>query len=70
MDEPRGTESPAAETEAEAQSEATLMPWIFGAFGILVAAAFAAWLIFGAHANIRQPAAAAPISSPEARPRY
>ncbi len=62
MDEPTGLESPGVESEAEAQSEATLMPWIFGALGILLIAAFAAWLTFGERAHIRQPPAAAPVN--------
>lgn len=67
MDEPKGTESPAAESEAEAQSEATLMPWIFGALGLVLVALFVAWLTFGQRAHIRQPVAATP-AHPEARP--
>ena len=62
QDEPTGTESPAAETEAEAQNEATVMPWIFGAAGLLLIALFAAWLVFGQPGHIRQPPAAAPAN--------
>ncbi|HEY1427346.1 MAG TPA: hypothetical protein VGF50_11790 [Caulobacteraceae bacterium] len=53
------------ESEAEAQSEATIMPWIWGAIGLVVIAVFVAWAILGApHARIRQPPAAAPLSQP------
>ena len=31
--------------EAEAQREETLMPWIWGAIGLLLIAAFVAWMI-------------------------
>jgi hypothetical protein len=52
-------------SEAEAQSEETVMPWIWGGVGILVAALFVAWAIFGApQTQIRQPAAAAPPTKP------
>jgi hypothetical protein len=65
-DGPTGTESPTAETEAEAQRQATVMPWIFGAAGLLLIAVFIAWLTFGQRAHIREPAAAAP-SNPNVR---
>jgi hypothetical protein len=56
------------ETEAEAQSEATIMPWIWGAIGLVVIAIFVAWTIYGApHSHIRQPAAAAPLTKPPAQ---
>ncbi len=32
--------------EAEAQREATVMPWVWGAIGLLVVAAFAGWAVF------------------------
>ena len=57
-------ERPAA-GEAEAQSEETIMPWIWGAIGLLVIAVFVVWTIYGApHTHIRQPAAAAPLTRP------
>ena len=53
--------------EAEAQDEQTLMPWIWGGFGLLVIAAFVAFTIFTAGHHMREPAAAAPIMKPAAR---
>jgi hypothetical protein len=54
--------------EAEAQSEETIMPWIWGAIGLLLIAVFVAWTIFGApHSHIRQPPAAAPLIRPPAQ---
>jgi hypothetical protein len=32
--------------EAEAQREETVMPWIWGAIGVVVAALFLAWVIY------------------------
>jgi len=32
--------------EAEAQREETIMPWVWGAIGVIVAALFLAWVIF------------------------
>ena len=56
--------------EAEAQSEETIMPWIWGAIGLVVIAIFVAWAFLGApHTHIRQPAAAAPLTHPPAQ-RY
>lgn len=47
--------------EAEAEREETVMPWIWGGIGVLVIAAFVAWLIFfPALRHVRHPAAAAP----------
>ena len=55
----------AAVSEADAQSEETIMPWIWGLIGLVVIAVFVAWIIFGApHSHIRQPAAAAPLTKP------
>ena len=34
------------ESEAEAQREETVMPWFWGAIGVLVIAAFIAWAVF------------------------
>jgi hypothetical protein len=57
----------AEQTEAEAQSEDTIMPWIGGAIGLVLIAVFVAWVFFGApHSHIRQPAAAAPLTRPPA----
>ena len=56
------------ETEAEAQSEETVMPWIWGGIGLVVIAIFVAWTLYGApHSHIRQPAAAAPLTKPPAQ---
>ncbi len=53
------------QSEAEAQSDDTIMPWIWGGFGLLLIAVFVAWTIFGApHTHERQPAAAAPLTKP------
>jgi hypothetical protein len=53
------------ESEAEAQSEETIMPWIWGALGVLVVAAFIAWLIFLRPLHrMPEPPAAAPIDKP------
>ena len=55
-------------SEAEAQSEETIMPWLWGGAGLLLIAVFVAWTIFGApHSHIRQPAAAAPLTRPPAQ---
>jgi hypothetical protein len=57
-----------APSEAEEQSEATIMPWIWGGIGLLLIAAFVAWAFLGApHTNIRQPPAAAPLTQPPAQ---
>lgn len=54
--------------EAEAQSEATIMPWIWGAIGLVVIAIFVAWAFLGApHTHIRQPPAATPLAKPAAQ---
>jgi hypothetical protein len=51
--------------EAEAQSEQTIMPWIWGVVGLVLIAVFVVWAFVGApHTNIRQPAAAAPVTNP------
>ena len=55
----------AAQNEAEAESDDTIMPWIWGAIGLVLIAIFVAWTFFGApHTHIRQPAAAAPLTKP------
>jgi hypothetical protein len=51
--------------EAEAQSEATVMPWIWGALAILLIAAFAAWAIF---VKPVAPPPAAPLNPPAQAP--
>ena len=52
-------------TEAEAEREETVMPWIWGGIGVLVIAAFVIFLIFfPALRHIRHPAAAAPTEHP------
>ena len=53
------TENP-LKSDAEAQDEQTLMPWIWGGLGLLVIAVFVAWMIFGGGHHPREPAAAAP----------
>lgn len=56
------------EGEVEAQSEETIMPWIWGAIGLAVIAIFVAWAFLGApHTHIRQPPAAAPLTRPPAQ---
>jgi len=56
----------AAQSEVEAQSEETIMPWLWGGVGLVVIAIFVAWAFFGAP-HIRQPAAAAPLTKPPAQ---
>ena len=46
----------AAVSEADAQSEETIMPWIWGLIGLVVIAVFVAWIIFGAPAQPHPPA--------------
>jgi|HubBroStandDraft_6_1064221.scaffolds.fasta_scaffold2835636_1 hypothetical protein len=48
--------------EAQARDEATLMPWLWGAVGLLVIAVFVAWMLFGGGHRIREPAGAAPAT--------
>jgi hypothetical protein len=50
-------------SEAEAQDEQTLMPWIWGGLGLLVIAVFVAWIVFSDGHHIREPAAAAPFKT-------
>jgi hypothetical protein len=52
--------------EAEAQREETVMPWIWGGVGLVVIAAFVAWvLLFAPHGHVpRNPVAAAPTFKP------
>jgi hypothetical protein len=47
-------------SEAEAQDEQTLMPWIWGGLGLLLIAVFVAWVVFSGGHHLREPAAAAP----------
>ena len=46
--------------EAAAQDEQTIMPWVWGGFGLLVIAVFVACMIFSGGHRIREPAGAAP----------
>jgi hypothetical protein len=48
-------------SEAQAQDEQTLMPWIWGGFGLLVIAVFVSAMVFSGGHHPREPAAAAPI---------
>jgi hypothetical protein len=48
--------------EAEAQDEQTVMPWIWGGLGLLVIAAFIAWILFTGGHRTREPAGAAPTT--------
>ena len=55
------SDDPEVETEAEAQDEETVMPWIWGGIGLVVAAAFIALIVCWPMLHpIRHPAAAAP----------
>ena len=57
--------------EPDAQGEATIMPWIWGAIGLVVIALFVAWTIFAApQTHIRNPPAAAPLTKPPATQGY
>ena len=58
MDEPESAEP--LKSEAEAQDEQTLMPWIWGGLGLLVIAAFVAVVVFTDGHHVREPAGAAP----------
>jgi hypothetical protein len=53
-------------SEADAQDEATIMPWLWGACGLVLIAVFVAWVLAVAPRghSIRQPAAAAPLTRP------
>ena len=45
--------------------EATIMPWIWGAIGLVVIAIFVAWTFLDApQAPLRHPPAAAPLTKP------
>ena len=46
--------------EAEAQDEQTIMPWLWGAVGLLVIAAFVVWMLTSGGHRTREPAGAAP----------
>lgn len=55
--------------EADAQNEETIMPWIWGAIGLVVIAAFVAWVMLAAphEHHVREPAGAAPTLHPPAQ---
>jgi hypothetical protein len=56
---------PGAIGEAEAQRQATVTPWLWGGIGVLVIAAFVAWLVFWpAMKHPHEPPAAAPAINP------
>jgi hypothetical protein len=48
--------------DAQAQDEQTIMPWLWGAVGLLVIAAFVAWMLLSDGHRLREPSAAAPTS--------
>ena len=58
---------PGDREEAEAQRQATVMPWIWGGIGLLVIAAFIALLVFWPALRPREPPAAAPAIKPMAQ---
>jgi hypothetical protein len=47
-------------SEAQAQDEQTVMPWLWGGAGLLLIAAFVAWMLLSHGHRIREPAGAAP----------
>jgi len=53
-------------SEADAQSEETIMPWLWGACGLVLIAGFVAWvMVAGPHDHrLRQPPGAAPLIRP------
>jgi len=53
------------QAETEAQDEETVMPWVWGAIGFIVVAAFIAWFALSPPLHpIRNPPAAAPTIKP------
>jgi hypothetical protein len=48
--------------DAQARDEATLMPWLWGAVGLLVIALFVGWMLLGGGHRIREPGGAAPAT--------
>jgi hypothetical protein len=48
--------------EAQARDEATLMPWLWGAVGLLVIALFVGWMLLGGGHRMREPGGAAPAT--------
>jgi hypothetical protein len=55
-------------SEAEAQREETVMPWIWGAIGLLAILGFVVWFaLWPSLGQIREPPAAAPIYKPPAQ---
>jgi hypothetical protein len=65
MDNDDPDDLPPTGAEAEAEREATVMPWIWGGLAILLIAAFAAWAIFVKPVN---PPPAAPLNPPAQTP--
>ena len=57
------TENP-LKGEAQAQDEETIMPWFWGAIGLLVLVAVVSSLIFGEGHRLREPPGAAPATKP------
>jgi hypothetical protein len=57
-----------AETDADLQSEQTVMPWLWGAVGLLAIFGFAGWLLIASHQGHTppHPPAAAPLTNPPA----
>jgi hypothetical protein len=56
-------------TEAQAQDEQTVMPWLWGGAGLLLIAAFVVWMLFSQGHRIREPAGAAPAVKSIIQPR-
>jgi hypothetical protein len=52
--------------EAEAQREQTVMPWVWGALGLILIAGFVVWVLAAApHGHVTpNPPAAAPLLKP------
>jgi hypothetical protein len=49
----------------DTREPATIMPWIWGAIGLVVIAIFVVWTVFTSpQAPIRHPPAAAPLTNP------
>ena len=48
--------------EAQAQDEQTVMPWLWGAVGLLVIAAFVVMMLLSGGHRLREPPGAAPAT--------